>query len=89
MKFGYLGAEYEIDLAQSEADEFAAVMDKYTSAGRRVGGRAGRSAAPADGGRSKNELASIRAWAKENGYNVSDRGRIAAEVMAAYDKSKA
>lgn len=33
------------------------------------------------------DLALVRAWARENGYTVADRGRIAAAVLAAYDRA--
>ena len=37
--FGFLGADYEIDLSHEELDAFAHTMQKYVDAGRRVGGR--------------------------------------------------
>lgn len=82
VKFGFLGVEYEIDLSQEEADEFAGVMERYVGSGRRVAGRRQRGSATA-GGRA-GDLASIRSWAKENGYQVSSRGRISQEVVDAY-----
>lgn len=84
IKFGWLGVDYEIDLSQEEADEFANVIDKYVSAGRRVGGRR-QAPSPASSGPSRGNLAAIRDWARENGYNVSSRGRIAQEVVDAYE----
>ncbi|GAA1169759.1 Lsr2 family protein [Ornithinimicrobium humiphilum] len=84
VKFGFLGADYEIDLSQQEADEFANVLEKYTDAARRVGGRrqsgGSRGSAPTD----REQLRKMREWAKENGYKVSSRGRIAQEIQDAY-----
>lgn len=37
------------------------------------------------GRRSKEQLTSIRDWARKNGYSVSDRGRIPSDVLEAYD----
>ncbi|MFC9967329.1 histone-like nucleoid-structuring protein Lsr2 [Nocardia ignorata] len=37
----------------------------------------------------RNDLAAIRAWAIANGHAVSTRGRIASEIVAAYDKASA
>lgn len=37
-------------------------------------------------GKSPAELAAIRSWANENGYEVAERGRIKADIVAAYDK---
>lgn len=38
---------------------------------------------------SRSDLAEIRAWARENGYEVSDRGRIYEHILAAYDAARA
>ena len=57
-------------------------------AGRRTGGRAsaGRGKARAASGGSQ-DTAKVRAWAKENGYNVNDRGRVPADIREAYEKA--
>ncbi|WP_198538015.1 Lsr2 dimerization domain-containing protein, partial [Mycobacteroides chelonae] len=34
---------------------------------------------------SKEQLAAIRQWARKHGYEVSDRGRIKAEVIEAFE----
>lgn len=78
------GATYELDLTKKEADKFRGLFQDYIAAGRRVGGsRAKRTSSPS-GAHSKEELANIRAWANANGYSVSGRGRIKAEVVEAY-----
>jgi hypothetical protein len=60
----------------------------FTSAGRKVsGGRSGSGSRHRSGASTKidpAQLKAIRAWAKDNGQKVSDRGRISAEVVAAY-----
>jgi hypothetical protein len=38
----------------------------------------------ADGRPHRDEAAAIRAWARENGHEVSDRGRIPKTVVEAY-----
>lgn len=38
-------------------------------------------------GRSRAELGAIRVWARENGFEVSDRGRIPARVVKAYENA--
>ena len=53
----------------------------------RTGGRRSTTRA---GGRSAGrtrDLGAVREWARSNGYKVSDRGRISAEVQEAYDKA--
>src|SRR5262245_14716421 len=91
VQFGLDGVAYEIDLSDGNA---AARRDEpagYIAAGRRVGGRKTRIVAErpavvtaADRERSK----AIRAWAAENGYAVSDRGRLASEIVAAYEEAQ-
>jgi len=87
VSFGLDGTSYEIDLNEQNAErlraalaEFVGHARKVSSGGRRGGGR--RSAGAAASGPSARE---IRDWARENGYDVPDRGRVAAEVREAYD----
>jgi hypothetical protein len=40
-------------------------------------------------GYNRETLKSIRAWAKKNGYNVSNRGRLSAEVLQAWQAAQA
>jgi len=54
-------------------------------------GGGGRSRASSSGGGGggggKHDLSDVRSWARENGYQVSDRGRVSSEVIAAYEKA--
>ncbi|EPH15790.1 Lsr2 family protein [Dermabacter hominis] len=81
VSFSLEGVDYEIDLSNAHVEELHADMTKWIVAARRVGGRARRSSRTPS---SAKETAKIRKWALENNYNVSDRGRIAAEVREAY-----
>ena len=84
--FSLNGTSYEIDVSSAHADELRKALDPYISAGRRAGSSAG--AARAAGSRKRPgrnpEVAGIRAWAKENGHALSERGRIPAPVLEAY-----
>lgn len=88
--FGLDGVTYEIDLSASNAAQLRDVLAPYVGHGRRSGGRRSgpstRGATSRSGG-SKRDLASVREWARKNGHKVSDRGRISAEIQAAYDKA--
>ena len=80
--FALDGVTYEIDLAEHNAAAFRAELAPWTQAGRKVAGKLGRGVAarrPVDA-----ETAKMREWARENGYTVSARGRISAEIQAAY-----
>ncbi|PPF25842.1 hypothetical protein C5C36_15645 [Rathayibacter sp. AY1G1] len=84
--FSIDGANYEIDLSAENTAELRRVFEKYVDAGRRVrrDGNAG-SSAPSRGKSDPERLKAIREWAAKNGRNVSERGRISAEVQKAYD----
>lgn len=87
--FGLDGATYEIDLSKKNAAKLRDALAGYVGAGRRISGRRGSGGGRARGrGRSATDSADIRAWAKENGYEVSERGRISAEVREAYNNAK-
>ncbi|MCP3797969.1 Lsr2 family protein [Allokutzneria sp. A3M-2-11 16] len=93
VEFALDGITYEIDLNDANVDKLRNGLAQYVEAARRVGGRAKRgSGAAARGasgcGRSKEELQEIREWARSNGHEVSERGRIATSVLEAYDAAK-
>jgi hypothetical protein len=83
--FSLNGAAYEIDLTNSHADELRAALAPYINAGRRASAGSSRSAAaPRRRAARNSEVGEIREWAKSQGLKVSERGRIAADVMEAY-----
>jgi hypothetical protein len=81
--FALDGAAYEIDLNSANAASLREALAPWVGHARRVSGRtrSARRGARSGGGNS----AEIREWARSAGYSVSDRGRIPAEVKAAYD----
>lgn len=82
VSFGLDGRQYEIDLAEKNAKKLEKLLAPYIQAGRRVGGR---SASRATGSSGRSDLQAIRMWAQAEGYEVAERGRISADLMAAYD----
>ena len=86
--FALDGKTYEIDLTTANADKLRGLLEAYVKGGRRTGGRAsgGRGKARAATGGSQ-DTAQIRAWAKENGFEVNDRGRVPATIREAYEKA--
>lgn len=89
VEFSFDGSSYEIDLSDDNVDKFREAISDYIAAARKTNGRRSASgAAPKTGGAPKRgnseELAKIREWAKENGYEVSSRGRISTQVQEAY-----
>lgn len=84
--FGLDGATYEIDLNEGNAAALRDALAAYVGAARRSGGRrsTGRRKAISSGSSATSE---IREWAKANGYDVSERGRVSAAVKEAYEKA--
>jgi hypothetical protein len=82
--FGLDGVTYEIDLNGANADKLRNDLAEWVGHARRAGGR--RASGRQSSG-TKRDLADVREWARKNGHKVSDRGRISAEVQAAYDKA--
>jgi hypothetical protein len=82
VRFGLDGTQYEIDLSKDNAKNLRAALKPYVDAGRKVGGRTGRPRAA--GAARSNEAAQIREWARNNGYTVSERGRVNSEIIEAY-----
>ena len=80
VKFGFLGVDYEIDLSRAEADEFAAVMEKYVGAARKVGGRRQPGAASATR-RDPAQTRAIKAWLDGQSINYPKRGRLPQELV--------
>jgi hypothetical protein len=82
--FSLNGDFYEIDLNSANADKLAETLAPYINAARRVSGRArsGRGVRRPAG--VAVDTYAVREWAKGQGLKVSDRGRVSAEVQAAY-----
>jgi hypothetical protein len=80
--FGLDGRMYQADLCESNAAKLRKALEKFVASARKSGPRFGplRSAAVTD----PNEVAALRAWARENGIEVAARGRIAQSVRDAY-----
>ncbi|MER5883073.1 Lsr2 family protein [Streptomyces sp. NPDC001941] len=86
--FGLDGKTFEIDLTTKNADKLRKALEPYLAAGRRTGGRASAGSRGRVGAVSaKEDTAAIRVWAKENGYDVNDRGRVPASIKEAFARA--
>ncbi|MET8556118.1 Lsr2 family protein [Streptomyces sp. NPDC004959] len=83
--FALDGKSYEIDLTTANADKLRGLLEDYIKSGRRTGGRGGARAKARSSAGSSEETAAIRAWAKEQGLDVNDRGRVSRAVRQAYE----
>ena len=102
MSFALDGVSYEIDVSEENAEALREALAPWVGHARRVGGRSGGGRArstssgggssrsrgsSSGGGGSRHDLSDVRSWARENGYQVSDRGRVSSEVITAYEKA--
>ena len=89
--FSYQGADYRIDLRPGNADKIEAAFAPYIKVAEKVSsaGKARTKLSTATktsgSGRSVDQLKAIRDWAGKNGFDVSPRGRIKADVIDAFD----
>jgi len=88
IEFSVRGTAYQIDLSTANAAKFDKALAPFVAAAMKVrgGGRGSRGKTTnGNGSPSKEQLAAIRDWARKNGHNVADRGRIKAEVVEAFE----
>lgn len=83
--FALDGVSYEIDLNDEHAAALRESLEEWTSKARRTAGRRSSGRRRSAGAASSGETQRIREWAREHGLEVSDRGRISAEVREAYE----
>jgi len=90
VSFALDGVRYEIDLSDAHAAQLRDALALYVANARRAGTLGGSSG----GGRSrggggartdKEQTSAIREWARRNGYEVNERGRIPSAVLDAYN----
>jgi len=78
--FSWSGVDYSIDLSKANADKFEKAIEPYLEKAQRVGGRKGRPSSS----QSEVDTKAVRAWAASNGIEVSNRGRLPADVIEKY-----
>ena len=85
VRFGLDGTEYEIDLNAEHAQALRDALARYVHAARRAGAGARR---PARGGRGASaggvDNTEVREWAKAQGIDVKDRGRVPAALVVKF-----
>lgn len=87
--FGLDGVSYEIDLTTENAEKLRDALAPWVGHARKVarggGRRRGAGAGTASG--AGPTAAEMREWGRANGFEVSDRGRVPADLRAAYEKA--
>ena len=84
VRFGLDGAEYEIDLSARHDEELRTALKQYIAHARKVSGAARRGVTRAGRRPSAVDTVAVRAWARENGYDIKERGRVPADVLVKY-----
>jgi hypothetical protein len=85
VNFSLDGKSYEIDLSAANSAQLRDDFAKWIGHARAVRGRGGRVAPTRATGRT--DLNKVRDWGRKNGFKVSDRGRVSAEVQEAYSRA--
>jgi hypothetical protein len=87
IEFSLRGVEYQIDLSAANIAKLDKALKPYVDAAAKVRGGGARrvKSIGAKAASSKEQLSAIREWARKNGHEVSDRGRIKAEVLEAFE----
>ena len=85
VRFGLDGTDYEIDLNADHAGALREALAPYVRSARRAVGGARR---PARGARRASasglNTTEVREWAKAQGIEVKDRGRVPAELVVKF-----
>jgi len=85
--FSLDGVAYEIDLTSENAAALRDAFEPYVSAARSISSARRSGSAPSRPRRrsGQQDYSAIRSWARENGFQVSERGRVPASVVEAYE----
>jgi hypothetical protein len=87
ISFALDGTSYDIDLSSSNASQLRDALAPYVGSARRSGGRSASGGGRGRARRSSGNSAAIRAWARDQGLKVNERGRIPADIVAQYEKA--
>lgn len=86
--FALDGRDYMIDLSETHAKELRSALEPFRAAARRpTTGPAKARRQPARGNREHNQA--VRDWARQQGINIGDRGRIPVDVQLRFDAAHA
>jgi hypothetical protein len=87
VSFSLDGTAYEIDLSSENADKLRKDFAQYIDRARKGSGGGGGRRRRARSGPGRERSAEIRAWARQRGHKVSERGRIPATIISEYEAS--
>lgn len=85
VSFAFEGTNYTVDLGKKNRAAFEKALKPYIEAATKVGRERSGSRRTSKNTADKYDLNQVRTWARENGIEVSDRGRVAKAVLDQYD----
>lgn len=88
VQFSLDGRAHEIDLSDANAEALRAALSPYVAAGRKTGA-ASKSVKTTKSAKPDVDVRAVRAWAIEQGHNVSSRGRVHGHIVEAYQAAHA
>ena len=87
--FSLDGIAYEVDLTEEHASALRGALEPYVAVARSISSRSSGSTSPrARRKSSQQDVGAIRQWARDNGHQVSERGRVPATVVEAYEAAQ-
>ena len=91
--FAVDGTNYEIDLSAENIAEFKSAIGGFIESARKIKGssdaRRTRSTGASGGRQSREQTQAVREWARQQGHNISNRGRIPSSIQQAFDQAHA
>jgi len=87
VQFSLGSAEYEIDLNAENASRLRRQLAPFADHARKLG--RGQRARPGRPSSARRDSAEVRAWAREHGIEINERGRIPASVTEQYEAASA
>jgi hypothetical protein len=96
IEFALRGVKYRIDLTDRNVAKLDKALKPFIASATKVPSRQGRTKQAGSGRGAANrrrrtkqlDNSAIRTWAGENGFEVSARGRIPANIVTAYQDSQ-
>jgi hypothetical protein len=87
VRFALDGTDYEIDLSSKHSDELRDILADYIARARKADGTTLRATTRGSRKTSAIDTVAIRAWAREHGYDIKERGRVPTDVVAKYKET--
>jgi hypothetical protein len=84
VRFGLDGTDYEIDLSTAHSDELRKSLERYVAHARKTGSTAKRASRNRRGGAAGIDTHKVREWARGQGIDIRERGRVPANIVERY-----